>query len=102
MREGAMATRTREEPAIMEGGLVELASQAHAEQACEPQLGPQMRKVEIAAHALWPDGRIPPLLGPREQVRRVKEWLLANDLREDELPSELTIRRYLRTYMRRS
>jgi hypothetical protein len=71
-----------------------VVGEAQPEEACAAELGPQLRKVAMAARALWPDGRVPAIFGVRERNRRLREWCLANGLRSDELPSDSTIYRF--------
>jgi hypothetical protein len=61
------------------------AADTQDEEAREAELGPQLRKVAMAARALWPDGRVPTILGVRERNRRLREWCLLHGLRNDEL-----------------
>jgi hypothetical protein len=78
----------------------DMGGKAEAEKTWEG-LGRQLCKVAMAAYSRWPNGRPPALLGVKERNRRVREWCLANDLKEGELPSDSTIYRFFRFHMPR-
>jgi hypothetical protein len=60
------------------------------------RLGPQLRKIAIAMKTLWPDGRVPEILGVRERRTRVQEHMMKRGLVFDEVPKERTFRTFYR------
>ena len=61
------------------------------------ELGSKLRKVDWAVACLWPDGP-PGILGTKEKIRRIHDWLLINGFKRNELPSDTTVKRYFRDY----
>jgi hypothetical protein len=37
---------------------------------------PKLRRVAVAVRALWPDGRVPAILGEMERDHEIRKWLL--------------------------
>lgn len=88
---------TAEEPLLWKTEMQQI--QYYETEVDTDQLGSKLRKVAWAVATLWPSGP-PPLLGSKERIRRIHDWLLLNGFRRNELPSDSTIKRFFREYRR--